>query len=334
MSDDFLEQIRAEPRPEFADSLYDRISTEPDRDWNVSRLPALLARWRAVAAATAAVLLVATVGTVPAVRAAARDFLELFRVKRFAAISVDPARLEKLHEQGPDLKALIGDAVEVLQAPREPEEVASVEDAAAAAGFHVLTPAYLPKGVGEPKVLVGGEGAFRLTADAHRLRSLLDGLGLSEVGLPDGLHGASVEVHTAESVCLRYARGSEEIVLTEARSPAVSLPPGIDLPALAEIGLRVAGLDAAEARSFARKIDWRSTFVVPVPTGVGEFREVEVRGTTGLLITALRPQKAAADRSKRPDRPHAVLLWSEGDMVYAMSGRSPIETVAMADSLQ
>jgi hypothetical protein len=319
MSDDFLKQIQETPRAEFADELYRRIDTEPADAWNVPKLPVLVARWRAIAAATAAALAIVAFASVPAVRAAARDFLDLFRVKRFAAVSVDPQRIQKLHDQGPDLKALIGDAIEVLEEPGAPQQASSAEDAATAAGFHVLTPAFLPKGVGEPKVFVGGEGAMRLTADAHRLRSLLDGLGLSEIAVPDGLHGATVEVHTSTPVLLRYPRGNDEIVLTQE---------------LAEIGLRVAGLDATEARTFAQKVDWRSTFVVPVPAGAGEFREVEVRGTTGLLITALRPQKAASDGAKRPDRPHALLLWSEADMVYAMSGRSPIEIVAMADSLQ
>jgi hypothetical protein len=334
MSDDFLKQIQETPRAEFADELYRRIDTEPADAWNVPKLPVLVARWRAIAAATAAALAIVAFASVPAVRAAARDFLDLFRVKRFAAVSVDPQRIQKLHDQGPDLKALIGDAIEVLEEPGAPQQASSAEDAATAAGFHVLTPAFLPKGVGEPKVFVGGEGAMRLTADAHRLRSLLDGLGLSEIAVPDGLHGATVEVHTSTPVLLRYPRGNDEIVLTQSRSPVVTLPQGVDLQELAEIGLRVAGLDATEARTFAQKVDWRSTFVVPVPAGAGEFREVEVRGTTGLLITALRPQKAASDGAKRPDRPHALLLWSEADMVYAMSGRSPIEIVAMADSLQ
>jgi len=91
MSDDFLSRFRDEPRREFAEDLKRRL-----REIEVAEgEPAAGRRGRAVPvlAGAAIAATVALAFTLPPVRAAARNFLDLFRVKRFAAVPVDPDRL-------------------------------------------------------------------------------------------------------------------------------------------------------------------------------------------------------------------------------------------------
>jgi hypothetical protein len=71
----------------------------------------------------------------------------------------------------------------------------------------------------------------------------------------------------------------------QSNSPEIAIPPGVDIVELAEVGLRVLGLDAGEARHIATSTDWRSTLLVPVPLNASTFRQVTVRGNQGLLIT-------------------------------------------------
>ena len=88
------------------------------------------------------------------------------------------------------------------------------------------------------------------------------------------------------AVTMRYRRGSTWVAtFSQARSPEIDLPAGVDLAEIGEVGLRVAGLSADEARQFAEKIDWHTTLLVPVPANAASFREVDVHGTTGLLIS-------------------------------------------------
>jgi hypothetical protein len=118
------------------------------------------------------------------------------------------------------------------------------------------------------------------------------------------------------------------MVLVESRQPDVSLPAGLDLARLAEIGLRVIGVSASEAYQFAQQIDWRTTFVVPVPADATDFRQVTVQGRSGLLI---RRSVAATG----PSAPQSLLLWSTPDEVFVLSGNiAPQELLGMAQSMQ
>ena len=64
--------------------------------------------------------------------------------------------------------------------------------------------------------------------------------------------------------------------------------------------------------------------VVPVPVGAASFREVDVRGHKGLLVTA--NEKTAHDQ---------MVLWTEGDQVYALIGNlQDMDLMQMAGSLR
>ena len=98
--------------------------------------------------ARALVAALALAFTLDPVRAAAREFLDLFRVKRFAAVPVDPQRLERLAEGGVDFKSLVADQVQVVVAPQPPEAVDSPEAGAVRAGIIAQLPTVLPRAHG------------------------------------------------------------------------------------------------------------------------------------------------------------------------------------------
>jgi hypothetical protein len=104
----------------------------------------------------------------------------------------------------------------------------------------------------------------------------------------------------------------------------------VDLARLGEIALRVLGMNETDARRMAERTDWRTTLIVPVPVSAGSFRSVEVNGARGLLVTYQEP--ATADR---PARHGAMLLWSQNDDVFALSGNLESEDlVQMATSIR
>ena len=336
MNEELLNAYRKEPRPEFADRLRERINRN-----EVAESPrpavAFLARWKPVLAGAMAVALVSVSLSIPSVRAAAQDFLDLFRVKKFAAVSIDTDRLGQLRDGKVDLKALIGDSVEEIKRPGEPHVVATAEDAARETGAPVLVPMAIFNLNDAPTIRVTDTADLRVTADAERLRGILDLLGIEDATVPDGLDGASVAVHIPQAVVMDYRREGKTWVatLTQARSPEIVLPEGVDIAALGELGLRIVGLSASEARQFSRSIDWRSTLIVPVPAKAGSFREVEVRGTTGLLVEVESSNSERKSDSGKDAPPRTILMWSEGDMVYAIASRmQPIDVIQMANSMR
>ena len=88
MDDRFLNELRREPSPGFARALRERLRSAEDE------LPARRSRWAPALATAAGVAAVALAFTVPAVRVAAQNALDLFRVHSFEGIEIDPARLD------------------------------------------------------------------------------------------------------------------------------------------------------------------------------------------------------------------------------------------------
>jgi len=329
MDDRFLDEMRREPSPEFARELHDRLrrqgpASRPARAWRPARIGFALG---GALAATFVVLLF----TVPAVRVSAQAFLDLFRVRNFAAVSVDPAKLERLKDKSLGLESLLDQQTQQLEKPGEPKVVSSTTEAAALAGYPVRVPSRVPAGYVTDTIAVTGAGAARFTVNAPKIDELLRTLGITDLKLPPDLDGKSVTVRTSAAVVQRFVRDRRKMIFVQARSPEVSMPAGIDLPQLGEIALRVAGLDPAEAHRFARSIDWHSTLVVPVPLGASSFSQMTVRGNPGLFVEV-------TDTGTSPSEHHHtgnMLMWSEGDMVYALSGNMDrVSMVEMAESLR
>lgn len=330
MDDRFLHEQREEPAAGFGRALREHLRGLEDT--HESRA----SRWRPVLASAAAVAVVAVSFTFPAVRVAAQNALDLFRVRSFAGIEIDESRIEqirKLHDDtSRDPAMLVFDEQQVLQEPGEQVDYPSADLAASAAGLaRVLQPATLPQGFRFEKAAVEGEGAVRLTVRTDRLRGVLEALALRDVQVPQGLDGQVITVRKPAMVMQRYTDGKRSLGVLEAMSPEVTLPPGADLQQLGELGLRVLGLDAREARRVAASVDWRNTLLVPVPTSAGSFRQVDVNGTQGLLIRSNAETRADGTRI----RSRSLLMWSESGRVHAVQGEvGPEDLLEVAQSLR
>ena len=114
MDDQFLYDFRENPSPEFADRLRRKLNAQ-----TASELRTHSPIWRrpaVVALSAAAAVLIAL--SFPAVRTVAQQFLDLFRVQRFVAVSADPERLKqvaRIANEGFDVKSLLSRNVRVIE---------------------------------------------------------------------------------------------------------------------------------------------------------------------------------------------------------------------------
>jgi hypothetical protein len=326
MDDTQLNSLRREPPPAFAARLQaslHRHDVAPSKvEWS---------RLRSIAASALVVLAIVGLLSVPAVRASAQSFLALFRVVNFVAVPVDENRLARLAAENLDPPHLIGEQLQVLEDSGPPTSVASPEQAGAAAGFAVRTPAYMPTAVYPSGIEVKGQQHMQVTPNTERLRQVMDTLSINDLEIPQGLDGGIVDVRVPPVVMMRYDRGGALAAqLLQAKSPAVSLPNGLDLRALGEIGLRVLGLPPIEAREFAAAIDWHTTMIVPLPANASSFKQVNINGHPGVSIE--RSSRAPNGSS----RVSTVLLWSADGMVFGLEGPglSSVDALRMAESLK
>ncbi len=320
MNDDFMLSAWRKPPPPFAAQLRGRL-----RQLDAPRAVSHRRRHVLQAVACAASLLLAVgLATLPSVRAGAENFLDLFRVVNFVAVPVPTARLASL-QRGLDLPRMLGEQVHVVQAAGAPQSVATAAQAGALSGIAVHLPTWLPEGLALQGIEVLGEQRWTVAASSQKLQQVLDTLAINDLAVPAGLDGQTASIHLYPSMRVTYSAQRGHVLFVQGRQPDAVLPRGVDLPLLAEIGLRVLGFEPNEARRFANSIDWRTTLLVPVPTSVANFHEVDVGAGKGLLI-----------ETARTDGPRqSQLLWSADGSVFALIGDvRPEELFEMARSTQ
>jgi hypothetical protein len=323
--DRFLEGLRREPRPEFARALQARLRAAADAE------PRAAAWLRPALAGAFTLAALAAMFAFPAVRAAAQQVLDLFRVQEFAVVRVDETRMDQLRARRPELETMLGPGVVHDREPGEARRFASIEAATAAAGFAPARPALLPARFSLDSVVVSGEGRAHVVVNTAPLRQLMDAFDVRDLGVPPGLDGQTVSMHVWPAMVQVYRspRGGK-LVLMQAPSPEVSLPAGTDLARLGEIGLRLLGLQPAEASRMARAIDWRSTLLVPVIGTATSFREVTVDGARGVYLETQKAElPGGADAG-----PGAVVMWSRAGRVFAVAGGlGRVEMLSVAESV-
>lgn len=292
-----------------------------------------LVRWSPAFLAAVIVLAIVALFTLPPAQALAQDFLGLFRVKKFATITVDPARIKQLNNLNIDPEQLMANDVKVVKEPGKPVNVASVKEASDRVGYAVAVPSGLPADA-KLQASVQGEGSVVITADTAKAQEVLDLLAINDVTLPAQLNGAKITINKPALVNLTYTFKNGSISLMQSPSPEVQLPPGVELKQIGEIGLRVLGLSAADARDYADKVDWNTTFLIPVPANAGEVRQVTINGADGLMFTS--NGSSTQRKFKGPAAPNgeSIILWANNGMVYALHGYgSSVDLLEFANSV-
>jgi len=302
--------------------------------------------WGAVAALA---LLGAFFSFAPA-RGWAQKILAMLRVREIAVVPVDLTGFEGRDDSGAAkmIGQMISDEVVVTLKPGEPQVAASAEEASQLAGFNVRL---LGARTDAPRIRVQGEQAFHMTLNRDRLQAILQEVGRPDLTLPDSVDGATVAVHIPKSVfasyghCKNHESGSNAgppagtepqppqgdssdcVFLAQVPSPTVSVPSNLDLAQVAEAGLQLAGMSAADAHSFSQNIDWTSTLVVPLPRHGASYQTVEVDGVKGTLIDL--PARGHQRQMKY------TLLWvSKNGIIYNLGGSgSSDQAVPLAGSL-
>ncbi|HKW00285.1 MAG TPA: hypothetical protein VJN96_10700 [Vicinamibacterales bacterium] len=318
--DDWLHALRSDPSPLFKAQLREQLRAQDP-------VAETRGAWmRRALMATAAVIVVAVLTSVPTVRASVARFVSLFRIVNLVGVPVDAGHLDRLQAENLEIGTLIGEHVQVVVDPGPPVPVLSLADAGALAGMTIATPQWLPANTAIMETAAVGERVVRITGDSQRLQQVMDALGITDLAVPPGLDGQVVDVRVPPVVMIRYDhQNGRRTRLFQARTPELTLPDSIDVRALGEIGLRILGLPSAEAKQFAGAIDWQTTLVVPVPPNATSFQQVDIDGHRGVLI----------QHQPRNQSPTTTIVWSTSERVFALvSIQNVPEALGMATSVR
>lgn len=289
--------------------LKSQLEPQQQSKW---RLPNMFSR-RYIWATLSVLILLVIVVSIPGVRAAASDFLGLFRVQKFAPISISAEQIALLAEIAES--GLYPGEIEMFDEPGPAVPVNSTDAAEAVAGWKARSPN--ARDVPDQIFVIEG-GAGRLTIDVENTRALVEAAGADPDLIPDSLEGAVVDVTVFTAVSQSWQDG---IMLNQSPSPLIEYPEEVDTAALGEALLQALGMDSRQARRLARSIDWTSTLLLPIPEGMATFNEVTVDGVNGLAFGSI-------------DGSQSAVLWQKDGMVYVLSGGQVDDLAAVANSMR
>lgn len=261
----------------------------------------------------------------PAVRSAADDALGVFRVQKFAAVTIIPAELPPLPQLN-DLSALGTDlsALGTFTLMQEPEsiEVATVTEASAQVGFSVRVPQHLPQDLADSrKIGVVKETTFSYTLDLSEVQALLGNLGAQGIELPAALDGATLNADIPAFATIAYGSQDDPLILAQGKSPILKVPDNLDIGSLRDQLLTYYALYAPQtAVSFVPSRIGRIPWLFPSPGAT--HRSVTVDGAEGLLVEGIAEQITG-------------LIWQKEGVIYGLAGKLPAaEIIAVGNSLK
>jgi hypothetical protein len=252
------------------------------------------------AAAIAAIALIAVIAGTGT--AAAGDWLQIFRSRQIAPVSISTADLIAL----PDL-AMFGDVT--VTGDGDVHQVADAAVAAAQTGLEVPEVTSLPRGVsGEPLYQVGAEVGATFTFSAERAARAASEAATTLPPPPPGLDGSPVQLVAGPGVAqiwTSYA-GLPALVVGRAVAPS-AFSTGVPFETVRDYLLSLPGVPgdvAAQLRTFTAD---GSTLPLPVPADLVTTSSAEVNRL---------PATVLATR----DRTMAAVVWLDGGVVTVVAG--------------
>ena len=283
------------------------------------------------------ILILAVSMTFAPIRAIANNFLGLFRVEKFTVVQVNPGDLPEQLGSSSQFEHMLTQNINFVEGGM-PYSVPDKEAASSEVDFDVRLPVGMNKPLSSIMIQPGGLAEF--TVDSALLQAVLAEIGRTDIEIPEGVDGATATLDIQSGVAAQYGDcefDAEKLVeeghdpdnpsvpqlpncvtLVQGPSPTISAPPDLNLIEIGEAYLQLLGMNPEEAESFARKVDWTSTFVFPMPMGGTAFEEVPVDGVTGILIL----QALEGHQSQ------FMLMWVKDEITYVLTGPGSAATAA------
>ena len=289
-------------------------------------------RTRAVAALATVVVLMLAVSFSP-MATVANDFLNQFRVQKFAAITIpvnlsDPGKTALFetmthgdHSEMSSQFSALGSFDTTFNVNKDTMPAALTVDQAAAEYGGMQAPTTLPGGYdAAPQAFVTKAGSASYTLNVDEAKGIISRLNLpiyafDSVTSPTLTFG--VDVPAAAILHYQNAAG-ENLVVGQMESPQLNIPSELNVNALREDILRFPALPADLAAQLRAVKDWKETLIIPIPEGATS-EDVTVDGHAGLLI--------------KSDQGNGV-IWQADGKLYAVAGQvSADQVMATAKSM-
>lgn len=266
--DPWLEQAELVPVPDTRqawDSINRQVSVRKRGNKYMK-----IKKW---AVACSLVLALGIVFTVPSLRAAAGNLLQVFRVEKVSSISLSQDEIKQITEA---LKS--GDPDMNMNNYGKFESIGQ-QSSSELNAEQVKTLAFavkLPEGAwdSQNKITLEKFPEMRITPKVERINQLLTALGSTEL-MPASLDGKTFTIKTNDMVTLK----TPVYMLTQGQAPTVNAPDDVDVNRLVQAMLAIPIWPENVEQQMKAIDDWQHTLVVPGENA----QKVDINGVQGVL---------------------------------------------------
>ncbi|MEN6351358.1 MAG: zf-HC2 domain-containing protein [Syntrophomonas sp.] len=266
---------------------------------------------RKITAAAAIVLALGLVVSVPSVRIAAANFLQVFRVEKVDSITLSIQDMNQIQEALNQGGSFNVEDFGKISTHGSYERVSLKEEQVAELPFEAVFPAGLTaKGSG---YYLEKQPALQISPDVEKVNQLIKDLGGSEL-LPQELQGQTVIVKMGDFLSTQY----DDFTLIQGPSPQVEVPDGVDAQGVIRAMLSLPCWPDNVKRQLDAVDNWEHTLLIPVDENSSK---VTVNGSTGVLMGN------AGQKS---------LIWQENGLLYILEDHSSggVDLLEIAGSLR
>lgn len=265
------------------------------------------------AIAAVIVLAIGILGSVPSVRTATANLLQVFRVQQVDTLTIEPndmMQIENALRQGDQNLNL--ESFGSIQCIGENEERSLQPDELTNLAFQVKLPAQM----------AGTEAAYSLqkmpvialrpkVENVNRFLATLD----SEYKLPKSLDGQLCRISMGDALTVSYP----DLQLYQGPSPQIEVPDGVSVEEVARAMVALPIWPENVKRQLEAVNDWEHTLLIPSSE---QAQKVQINGKNGVLLN---------------ENGHRALIWQDQDILYMLEDQSSDkqqDLVKIAESLR
>jgi len=320
-----------------------------ERSGKTRGVDAILKHYQGYVATAAAVIVLAGLFSFGPVRSLAAQMLQVFRVNQVQVLHFDPADVQQLESA---LQAS-GKQIDIASfgtfTHEQLQDCSLVDANTATVDGQKIT---FPESIGA-YTRTGGlqltQGTKLLAAPkVDGINSFLTSLGSKSL-LPASLNGQTFTVQVPGSVSATFEQPgvTDPLVLRCSLSPALTVPPGVDVEQVREALLAIPILPENIRNTLAGVNIYGGTLLIPdfaIDSRGGSIESVTVNGNQGVLITPpppgsktgpLRELRPGGQGLTAPPLNGKALIWPQGGVWNCLEGNFTLdEAVALASAVK
>lgn len=319
----------------FADNMFKRFEYIPIKE--VSRIEkrgGFMNMWNRYKKGAIAACLIAAVGismTLPPVKAAAQEFLQVFRVNRVETVEVTQQDLEEIQNALAEVDGKLDlkefGSITASNISGEYKET-TIDEAQKLLGFDIKEATYLPFETKSVQSSVMGPGEMRFNLNVDNVNRFVKTLGGDSL-LPDELEGKEFIVKFGGQMAISYTDSTDNrssdaryITLSETSLPEIVAPDEVNVDNVRKAVLELPFMPQHLKQQLSGIDDWKETLPVAV-SDEDNFRKVDINGNTGYFY-------------KTNDNNYTELFWAEDGILFTLSGQfgDEKEAIRVAESVR